>query len=679
MKQFFLVTITLLFVANLFAQKKTNPTTTAEVEARMKDAQQQLDKLTPEQKKMMEQMGMKPNVPSMPAGASDDDVKAAVSGGIGVPSKNATLIAAIPKTIITEENLPAYLADVNKYISGHLSNEGKAAGETFYTGLQVAGYDVIAIANNATGLWINGDLEPATYIMGKVAATDSKNTDNLSNLAAMLSMAGAPHMAIPILDFLVKKYPDNTTILNNLGQAWFYLGETDKANAQLDKVVKAFAYHPQANQTQCLILQSKGKTTQAIEKMKNSMQHSVTLAKINTLRKMGYKLKGSDMRKPFKPDPNPLGLKNIIRPEAPTDYNSELKLKADWDAFEKQINNRQMELSKSQQAFINNNNQKALETFNKIQGKSANEIYASSSSLTKNAEGRSVYAVMADINLNEMNKDGGIAYRLKTIKAKIDALQKDYIAKKDARLKEIQNQNSVIATRESEDGKAGQNLGYDGCVVERKFSEWVYSNYNKQLDEAYQEYQHQMYLKITEELYWKQFKYPEAEFEAIKINAKKEWLAALVSRYIPTVDHPENCKLKINKESKYKLADFEDLNCKYHSSLNFGGGNSIETHCSKMTVNFSGGPLSGNINYRSDHTGKDRLVNGTVEATVIEKSVGAGPVQAGAKAGMGIEFTNSGIEDVYVNAEASAMTVTASGKMSLISGNMSGGISGFGK
>ncbi len=72
-------------------------------------------------------------------------------------------------------------------------------------------------------------------------------------------------------------------------------------------------------------------------------------------------------------------------------------------------------------------------------------------------------------------------------------------------------------------------------------------------------------------------------------------------------------------------------------------------------------------------------MNGTVEATVIEKSVGAGPVQAGAKAGMGIEFTNSGIEDVYVNAEASAMTVTASGKMSLISGNMSGGISGFGK
>ena len=121
------------------------------------------------------------------------------------------------------------------------------------------------------------------------------------------------------------------------------------------------------------------------------------------------------------------------------------------------------------------------------------------------------------------------------------------------------------------------------------------------------------------------------------------------------------------------------MNCKYHSSLNFGGGNSIETHCSKMTVNFSVGPLSGDLNYRSNNKGIDELVNGSMEATLIEKSIGAGPVQAGAKAGMGVEFTSRGIEDVYVNAEASAMNVAASGKMSLISGSMSGGISGFGK
>ncbi|MBP7557392.1 MAG: hypothetical protein KA821_14045, partial [Chitinophagaceae bacterium] len=66
-----------------------------------------------------------------------------------------------------------------------------------------------------------------------------------------------------------------------------------------------------------------------------------------------------------------------------------------------------------------------------------------------------------------------------------------------------------------------------------------------------------------------------------------------------------------------------------------------------------------------------------------------GPIEAGvsATAGMGMEFTSNGVEDVYVTGEVSVSAGTgpvnveigASGKMSLISGNMSGGISGFGK
>ena len=121
------------------------------------------------------------------------------------------------------------------------------------------------------------------------------------------------------------------------------------------------------------------------------------------------------------------------------------------------------------------------------------------------------------------------------------------------------------------------------------------------------------------------------------------------------------------------------MNCKYHTSLDLGFGNSIETHCSKMTVNFNGGPLSGNLNYKTDNTGHDRFVKGTLEATVFEKSIGAGPLQAGVKAGMGMEFTPNGIEDVYATGEASVVNVTASGKISLMSGSMTGGITGFGK
>ena len=86
---------------------------------------------------------------------------------------------------------------------------------------------------------------------------------------------------------------------------------------------------------------------------------------------------------------------------------------------------------------------------------------------------------------------------------------------------------------------------------------------------------------------------------------------------------------------------------------------------------------------------------------MIDKSISTkkGPLQIGAsvKAGMGMEFTSRGVEDVYATGEAKitagsntvsdpagvvsdpSVSITASGRMSLISGNTTGAISGFGK
>jgi len=54
----------------VFAQQQ-NPKTQAELEERMKAAQKELDKLSPDQKKMMEQMGLLPQ--TIPQGAPVSD------------------------------------------------------------------------------------------------------------------------------------------------------------------------------------------------------------------------------------------------------------------------------------------------------------------------------------------------------------------------------------------------------------------------------------------------------------------------------------------------------------------------------------------------------------------------------------------------------------------------------
>jgi hypothetical protein len=256
-----------------------------------------------------------------------------------------------------------------------------------------------------------------------------------------------------------------------------------------------------------------------------------------------------------------------------------------------------------------------------------------------------------------MNKDGGTAYRLKKAIAKIDSLRKDFAAKEEAARKKIEKENSKLADQESELAKKGENIGFNNCTVQEKYSAWVYATYNKPLEEAYQYYLHQLYLKIAEELYWKQFVQDASTFEATKIASKKEWLSALDNtRYIPTKKYGD-CKTEEKKASKYKLADFDDLHCAYKTSLDFAGVYKQTFECGRSTVEFDAGKFSGTLNFKSDNQGNSHFENGSMETTLINKSISTnkGPLQIGAtvKAGMGVEFNNNGITDVYATGEAS--------------------------
>jgi tetratricopeptide (TPR) repeat protein len=116
----------------------------------------------------------------------------------------------------------------------------------------------------------------AIWMLGKACMDDMSETDNLSNYASLLTMLGGEHLAIPILQNLVQKFPKNTTLLNNLGQAWFGLGELTEAEKYLDQAMHGYALHPQANLTQCKDLLSQGRNQEAIECTKRAIQENYT-------------------------------------------------------------------------------------------------------------------------------------------------------------------------------------------------------------------------------------------------------------------------------------------------------------------------------------------------------------------------------------------------------------------
>ena len=89
---------------------KEKPPTQKEMSDMMKEMQKELDKLSPENKRLMDSMGVKMPSPGMiPKITGQQMASAYESEGTVIPAKKVKLIAALPKKIFTSSELNAYL------------------------------------------------------------------------------------------------------------------------------------------------------------------------------------------------------------------------------------------------------------------------------------------------------------------------------------------------------------------------------------------------------------------------------------------------------------------------------------------------------------------------------------------------------------------------------------------
>ena len=244
--------------------------------------QKEMDELDPETKKMMDSMGVKmPDMKQMKKNASGISDKQLVVAWEDenriVPKRNEARIASISKKV-NDATMAGYLAAMQKKITEQLPADVKSTGDKVINYIKSNAKNSSEAGNMADAIWIASKPTLALYVIGKICADDPRNTDNLNNYAAMLSMHNAQHLAIPILNNLNKKFPGNSTVLNNLGQAWFGLGEISKAEKFLDSAIRIYAWHPQANITKAAIEESRGNIAKAVEAIKKSIAAVVILA-----------------------------------------------------------------------------------------------------------------------------------------------------------------------------------------------------------------------------------------------------------------------------------------------------------------------------------------------------------------------------------------------------------------
>jgi tetratricopeptide (TPR) repeat protein len=168
------------------------------------------------------------------AGISKKTFEQAVEKKPIVPKKDLARIQSIPDKILSDSGLYSLIKRIHIDVEKLIPAAEKTGAARIYQETKKNFSSAFAVNNAAAGCWLYGHWEKALWLSGKACLDSMADPDNLNNYAAYLTMIGGEHAAIPILRYLNKKYPGNSTVLNNIGQAWFGLGDIPAAKKFLD-------------------------------------------------------------------------------------------------------------------------------------------------------------------------------------------------------------------------------------------------------------------------------------------------------------------------------------------------------------------------------------------------------------------------------------------------------------
>lgn len=610
----------------------------------LKEIEQAMDEMSPEEKQMMEKMGVKDLLDNVKKNNGKEMQEAWDNAGRPLPKRDAARIAAISRTPLTDNSIAGHLASVHNKVITVLKPTAKTTAENIYAELKKS-HNPAAIGNSAAGLWIMGKNEMAIYLMGKACIDDPTNTDNISNYAAMLSMNAGEHLALPFLNYLNTKFPKNSTVLNNIGQAWFGLGEINKAEKYLDSTIRIYAYHPQANFTIAVIEESKGQITKAVEAAKRSIKKTFSSEKENFLRKNNHKITPEDLSWDAPLPKDPLGLEKFIWPDYPFNVKQQDKLKAEWQSFTDSCNAENLKLE-------------LLETGLEQMAEAATEKRIQLMK-KQNPAGMPIplTALKAHKKLKYLvfEKDGAPITESKKSEAVHDAIalvENIEKPKYEAALTELHKKYN------DKFGEGKENPFDEACADYNEANSAYLEGANKILLLANSDYLDFLRRMLNNQMNYKQYTIWPEELELEKVRAKRKWLLAISTQMIilDATTGKINCRHKEDKKLKHtKMAEFDDVACKYHSVLSLPVG-TIKIDCSRITTELDLNFVKLGLKQDMDKVGfGNQFISATVEVGVeVGKEVEVGPLTIGATvgAGVGIEIDRTGITDVYVTGKA---------------------------
>lgn len=550
------------------AKKTDKAPTNAEIQKMMKEAQKAMDELSPEDKKMMEEMGIK--IPDMnkaiPKGITDKQLQQAYDDDkLWVPRKNAALIAKASKKLASEAELKTFLTSSCANIKKGLGPKHLAEIEVVMKELKAtAGGSNTTYTSAATMLMMASKAKLALAAFSKAFEQPAATIDynDLSNFTALCNMMGGVQVSLPVLNFMNGKFPDNEIILNNIGQAWFTCGDKDQAKAFFLKCIKISPNQPQANEGLACVYMAEGNVAQAQAHMAKSIKKAYSNDKESKAKKMGYNLKLTDFNMPPRMPQDPLGFTRIEKPIFQNEldnYENAMQANENWKADMKatydELNSTYERLNKEiSEKLTKENMNKSIKDFMKT-----GDISKMMVNMNMNPMAIKVGSYFSKLNANSPT------FTETFDKSMASNAKEYYDAMAQVREKHKAMQKEADEWIEKNCIGCGQKVSEKQCCDKRRAAAAYILTSQNSLAKTKLERDIDAFTKFQrEKLYYEQYMLSEQAFEAVKTQAKMEFISLLKGN-MGDFTAPPCLSSKDMNVRPGKLSKFEDTHCPYET------------------------------------------------------------------------------------------------------------------
>ena len=696
---FLLITGLLLTASNLFSQQTIDEekvkkgmalmkkmmehpadamTVSAEIKALKLNSAEDKEMRTRSQKEMMLTVEKTKSQAMKMGGISQEQVQKRMEDKDRiVPVRDDARIKAVMKRTLTDAEIKNFCKTVHEAVQKQMNPKAVDQAEKIYVKMKTQYPSTAAMGNGAISCYLYNLTQQSIYIMGKVCSEDAGNANNLNNYAALLTNHGVEQGAIPLLNYLNRKYGKNDAILSNLAVAWMGLGDLKTAEKYADSCIRFFPDRSaQAHYVKSIVKESTGDRPGAVQELKQSIGQNYSAEKEHMLRKIGGNMNIGDHKKILPADA--LGLSRFTWPTLPMNYEAAINSSQEWLVFKKTLDMAIAELrAKEEQANKEIDKYTVAETkrmLAEVQEFRSGHGYAFAANNNTNQGWQNFYSLLLE---ETARKETAFSEEIRSI----EELEKKAKQEMDEAVKKLDEQYENYCG----EGQPCPESEICKAYLE-KYNKYM-GQVNKLYDDFYASYIPFKRKSINEIVYAAKYALNEVSYEQFKISWQLKFLYALKNihyktpNYFPAFGGSKSACINVNTNpfSNKGLSKFEDIHCDNKWEMNFVGGTSVSTDCNKITIklDFQAFQVT-----KTDDLFTGEWTNMTLEfgKSIGTKEIGiSGIVEAGAEAGAFIEIDRRGISDYGVKGKAGVgiKDLTNNGaevKVSLKSGKASFGV-----